>query len=182
MSRHAVIVYDPTDTEPEGEIITGNAIGVAKARGAVLLPVELDLLRRGGVSGWSKRSYGRGWRYDAVAAARGCPLALHVTAGFPIVEWVARLHADDPEGAPVNTAGSLRLAADTAQAGAQAAGLAPETSPVAIPSLGPPDAQGGWTIGGRSRVMASSDMLLGLQLYGQIGGARVLWFAASQTR
>lgn len=180
--KHAVVVYDPTGNEPEGEILTGNAIGVAKARGAVLLPVELDLLRRGGASGWSKRSYGRGWRYNAVAAARGCPLVLHMTAGFPVVEWVARVVADDPEGAPTNTAGSLRLATDTAQAGASASGLAPDTSPVSIPALGAPDAGGGWTIGGRARAMVTSDMLLALQLYGQIGGARVLWFAASQTR
>lgn len=180
--KHAVIVFDPTNTDPEGEIITGNAVGVARARGAVLLPIELDLLRRGGVSGWVKRSYGRGWRYDAVAAARGCPLVLHVTAGYPGIEWAARLQADDPAGAPVNTAGSLRLAADTAQAGAQAAGISPDTSPVALPALGAPDKQGGWTIGGRSRLMATSDMMVGLQLYGQIGGARVIWFAASQSR
>ena len=182
MSKHAVVVYDPSGVEPDGEILTGNAIGVARARGVVLLPVELDVLRRGGVSGWSKRSYGRGWRYDAVAASRGCPLVLHMTAGYPVVTWVARLEATDPEGAPTNTAGSLRIAPDTAQVGASAAGLAPEASPIQIPSLGPPDAAGGWTIGGRSLASVSSDLMLGLQLYGQIGGARVLWFAASQTR
>ena len=69
--RHAVIVHDPSGHEPEGEVISGNAIGVAVARGVVLLPVEIDALRRGGVSGWSKRAYGRGWKYDAIVAARG---------------------------------------------------------------------------------------------------------------
>jgi hypothetical protein len=176
--RHAVIVHDPEGREPEGEVISGNAIGVAAARGVVLLPVEIDVLRRGGVSGWSKRVYGRGWQYDAIAAARGCPLVLHISPAYPLIVWVARVQAD-PAG---SLSGSLRLAPDTAQVGAGAIGLAPESSSVQLQTLGPPDAEGGWIISGRARASIPGDMFLALQLYGQVGGARVLWFAASQTR
>lgn len=176
--RHAVIVHDPSGREPEGDVLSGNAIGVAAARGVVLLPVELDELRRGGVSGWSKRAYGRGWEYNAIAAARGCPLVLHISPQYPIIEWRARVQAD-PAG---SLSGSLRLAPDTAQPGAGALGLAPETPAVQLQTLGPPDEAGGWCIGGRARASIPGDMFLALQLYGQVGGARVLWFAASQTR
>ncbi len=176
--NHAVVIHDPEGREPEGEILSRNAIGVAHARGAVLLPVELDTMRRGGVCGWSKRHYGRGWQYDAVVASRGCPLILHVSPEYPVIVWCARLQAD-PDG---SVSGSLRLAPDTAQVGAGACGLAPENSAIQIQALGPPDQDGGWFIGGRSRASIPADMFLGLQLYGQVGGARVLWFAASQTR
>lgn len=177
--RHAVIVHDPTEhQEPEGEVITGNAIGVAQARGVVLLPIELDMLRRGGLSGWAKRAYGRGWRYDAHAASRGCPLVLHISPEYPLIVWCARLQAD-PDGF---LSGALRLAPDTAQAGAGACGLAPQTPPVQLSALGPADEDGGWIIGGRALSSIPGDMFLALQLYGQVTGARVTWFAASQTR
>lgn len=178
--RHAVIVHDPKGHEPEGEILSGNAIGVAQARGLILLPVEIDVLRRGGLSGWAKRAYGRGWSYDAIVASRGCPLVLHVSPSFPLIVWCARVQSTDPSGAGVS--GALRLAPDTAQPGAGALGMSPETSPVQLPTLGPPDEDGGWTIGGRARASIPGDMFLALQLYGQVGGARVTWFTASQTR
>lgn len=176
--RHAIVVFDPVGKEHEGEILSGNAISVAQARGVVLLPLELDALRRGGASGWVKRSYGEGWRYDPVMAARGCPLILFAEAAYPNLEWVARLQAELEGG----RCGSLRLATDTAQAGGGAAGLSPEAGPVQVQKLGDPDETGGWFIRGRARVMLPSDMFLALQLYGQVGGARVRWFAVSQTR
>lgn len=181
MSKHAVVVHDPEGRELDGEVLSGNAIAVAKARGVVLLPVELDLLRRGGASGWVKRSYGRGWNYDRVIAARGCPLVMHADPAFPLIVWVARLQADEPsiEG---SVTGSLRLAADTGQAGAHSAGMSPLNPPIQLHALGPADAAGGWYIEGGSRVGLGADQMLGLQLYGQIGGARVRWLAASQTR
>lgn len=181
MSKHAVVVHDPSGKLLEGEVLSGNAINVAKANGIVLLPLELDLLRRGGASGWSKRCYGKGWNYDRVVAARGCPLVLHVDPAFPLIVWVARLQADDPTNADGIT-GSLRLAGDTAQAGAHSAGSSPLNPPIQLHALGPVDAEGGWYIEGASRIGLGSDQMLGLQLYGQIGGARVRWLAASQTR
>ena len=181
--KHAVVVEDPAGELLEGEILSGNAIGVAQARDVVLLPVEYDLLRRGGVSGWSKRAYGRGWRYDAVSATRGCPLVLHVAADFPLIEWKARLQGE-PGGPTAGSlvTGSLRMASDTAAAGGGALGMAPETASVQLQLLEAPDAGGGWIIGGRSRAMIPGDMFLTLQLYGLVDGARVVWFAASQTR
>lgn len=187
--RHAVVVFDPSGNQLDGEVISGNAIGVAQARGVALLPVELELLRHGGVSGYSKRSYGRGWRYNPVGATRGCPLVLHVSAGFDALEWCARILPETPPPAaegevaePLPLGGSIRMAPDTAQVGAGAIGISPETPAIQLQLLGPPDAAGGWTVTGRARMGITGDMFLALQLYGQMAGARVVWFAASQTR
>jgi hypothetical protein len=176
--KHAVVIHDSKRELFEGEILSGNAVGVAVARGVVVLPVEVDLLRRSGLSGWSKRSYGRGWKYDAIAASRGCPLVIHVAPQFPILEWRARLVVDG-DGPPH---GALRFAADTASVNASATGIMPETGAVQMADLGAPDADGGWFIGGRGRASIPADLSLALQLYGQVGGARVSWFAVSQTR
>lgn len=176
--KHAVVIYDSKGDLYEGEILSGNAVGVAAARGVALLPVETDILRRSGISGWSKRCYGRGWKYDAIAASRGCPLVLHVAQAFPILEWRARL-IPDGDGPPH---GALRFAADTAAVNASPTGIMPETGAAQMAALGPLDDDGGWTIGGRARASIPGDMALALQLYGQVGGARVIWFAASQTR
>jgi len=181
--RNSVVVWDPSGDLPEGEVLVDNAIGVARSRGVVLLPLDTDELQRGGVSGWNKRCYGRGWRYGAIVAARGCPLVLHVGAGFSSIEWCARLVRDLPGGdEPAPIVGMLRMAADTAQVGAGAAGLAAELGAVQLSELGAPDSGGGWIVGGRSRASITGDMFLALQLYGQIGGAKIVWFAASQSR
>ena len=182
-SKEAVVVHDPREDAvrlPEGEILSGNAIGVAQAAGVELLPIDLDALRRGGVCGWSKRSFGRGWKYEAVAGSRGCPLVLYAFQHLAVIEWVARLQLSEGEIENVN--GSLRFAADTAQAGASAVGIAHESSAIQIGALGPPDEHDGWTVRGRGRLALTGDVMLGLQLYGQTNGVRVTWFAASQTR
>jgi len=181
-SANAVVVYDARKGGLlEGEILSGNAIQVAVAEGVVLLPLEIDLIRRSGISGWAKRSYGRGWRYESIAGARGCPLVLHASMKYPVIEWVARLQMD--EGVDrANVTGSLRFATDTSQIGAMPVGIAPETSAVQLAHLGDADEEGGWTLRGRGRMALTGDVMLALQLYGQVGGARVTWFAASQSR
>jgi hypothetical protein len=173
-----VVIYDPEGDEPEGEILDGQRAEVARSRGVVTLPVVAALMRRNAFAGWAKRAYGRGWKYDAHKAARGCPLSLHVDAGYPVVHWVARLVRDESLGAP---SGTLRFASDTAQISSYATGITNDSSPQALSALGEPDEDGGWTISGRAHANVRGDSFLAFQLFGQLSGARVAWFAVSQT-
>jgi len=177
MSMMAVVVWDPSGRLPDGSILEDNQIAVARGEGVVALPLQKELLRRGGAAGWSKRSYGRGWQYDATVSGPGCPLLLQVAAGYPLIHWTARLAPHEP-GAPI--AGSLRLSGDTTQIGAGAFGLSLEDGPVQINRLGDADEAGGLIISGKCRIRVASDVAFGLQLYGYLSGARVLWLAASQ--
>lgn len=172
----AVVVWDPSGELPDGSILEGNEVAVAKGRGVVALPVHTELLARGGAAGWSKRCYGPGWRYHPTIGGHGSPLLLQVSPGYPMVHWAARLVADRVTS---HVSGSLRLAGDN-QIGAGSFGLALEDGPVQVERLGDRDAAGGWTIGGKCRASISSEVAFGLQLYGHLSGARVLWLAASQ--
>lgn len=177
MSESAVVVFDPLGTEPEGEILSGNRIAVARSRGAVLLPIDVQLLRSGALGGYAKRAYGRGWSYDRHRPGRGCPMVLFASPAYPLIHWAVRL-AQDPEGGRLE--GHLRVAVDTAQAGARASGLTTDAGPLNVPTLGDPDEHGGWTWMGESKVTIPGEGLLGLQLFGALGGARVAWWAVSQ--
>ena len=177
---HVVVIEDLNGHEHEGKIATGNAGEVLATKPLIaLLPVEPQLVMRGALAGWAKRCYGEGWKYDPMKAARGCPLVLHVLEGFPVINWIARVECD-PECGRVS--GTLRIASDTAQAGAHAAGLMPEGSSIDLTKLGDPDEHGGWFVAGRARMIIQGEQMLALQLYGMLSGARVRWFAASQTR
>jgi len=173
-----VVIFDPQGIEPEGEVLNGQAAEVAKARGVAMLPIVTPLLRRNAFAGWAKRAYGRGWKFDPTKSSRGCPLSLHADPQFPIITWTARIVRDDAMG---DVSGTLRFAADTAQSNSLATGINNETPPVSIPALGAPDELNGWTIGGRARVSIPGDSFIAFQLFGQLSGARVEWFAASQT-
>ena len=173
-----VVIFDPEGIELEGELLTGNRAEVARARGVVCLPVVPDAIRRSAFAGWAKRSYGSGWLYTSHQGTRGCPIMLHASPVLPIIHWKAQVAVDASLG---TVGGTLRLAIDTAQLGAHPAGLMPESNPVVIGALGEPDARGGWIVGGRARANIPADMFLALQLYGALAGARVQWFAVSQT-
>lgn len=179
MSSHIVTIYDPEGIEPEGELLTGNRAEVARARGVITLPVEADIIRRSAFAGWAKRAYGKGWQYTSHQGSRGCPIMLHASPQFPAIHWAARLVRDPALG---EVGGSLRLATDTAQLGAHPTGMMPESGPVQASELGAPDGGGGWIISGRARANIPADMFLALQLYGTLAGARVQWFAVSQTQ
>lgn len=174
----AVVVWDPSGKLPDGSILEGNEIAVSQGKGVLCLPVQADLLARGGAAGWSKRSYGRGWQYNRQVSAGGCPLVLQVASGYPVIHWLARLLPVPDAG---NISGMLRLAGDTAQIGAGTLGLSLDHGPVYADGLGAPDEHGGWTIGGRCKASISGDRIFAMQLYGYLSGARVLWLAASQS-
>lgn len=177
MSTKAVVVWDPSGEMPDGSVLEGNEIAGARDRGVVLLPVHPEVLARGGAAGWAKRCYGRGWRYPAAVSSPGCPLVLQVTPGYAGIYWAARVIPDAVGAAPT---GQLRLAGDQAQIGVGTFGLSLQDGPMQVERSGVPDKQGGIILAGKCRTSISSDLVFGLQLYGYLANARVLWLAASQ--
>lgn len=178
MSMKAVVVWDPSGELPDGSVLEGNEIAVATGNGVVVLPFHRELLTAGGAGAWSKRCYGRGWRFDQSVSGPGCPLVLQVRPGFQIINWAARLLLNTPES---RAAGALRLAGDTTQVGARSFGLALEDGPVLIERVTDRDVQGGIIVRGRNRCSIAGDQIFALQLYGYLSGARVQWLAASQS-
>lgn len=171
------VVVSSIDGWHEGEIVSGNALEVARSKGVTLLLVEPELLRRSAFAGWSKRSYGVGWVYSNQQSSRGCPLMLHASPQFTLINWAACIVRDPELGPP---GGSLRLAMDTAQQGAQATGILPETSPVRIAEV--LEGVASVVVQGKARASIPADMFLAVQLYGMLSGARVRWFAMSQSQ
>jgi len=172
---NSVVIFDPHGVEPEGEILTAQRLAVARSHGVVALPVDVDMMRATALGGYAKRSYGKGWRFDALRAGRGCPLVLYAAAAHPTLHWAVRLVADGPE-----RHGQLRVAVDTGQLGVNASGLSPVTPPILPADLGEPDAGGGWTCIGHGTLSLRDDSLAGFMLYGTLTGVRVAWWAVSQ--
>lgn len=172
---NSVVIYDPRGVEPEGEILSGQRLVVARSHGVETLPVDVDVMRSTALGGYAKRAYGSGWRFDALRAGRGCPLVLYASAAHQRLHWCIRLVATSPE-----PQGQLRVAVDTGQLGVHAAGLSPVTPPIMVVELGEPDAVGGWTCRGHGTISMQSDALAGFMLYGTLSGARVAWWAVSQ--
>ena len=174
--QQRVIIYDPKGDRPTGEIVEGKKAELLVAHGIPSLPVEPHLLSRNGASGWVNREYGKGAALEAIASRRACPIVLYVLPGYQQINWLARVI---PASAEADVSGRLRLANDTAQVNVIKGGLA--TAQFAEVD-GEPDDEGGWTIAGSSRFNAGLEGFMGLCLYGTLSGARVLWFAVSQSR
>lgn len=177
-NENAVVLYDPEGIEPEGEILSAQRLSAARGRGVETLPIDVTVLRSGALAGYARRAFGRGWRFDATVAGRGCPLALYAVPQYPRLHWVVRLV---PDVESVRNEGHLRVAVDTAQVGATAVGHRPLVSPLNAADLGEPDRAGGWTWRGTSEVtLPTEGRLIALMLYGALRGVRVAWWAVSQ--
>lgn len=174
-----VVVWDPSGAYPEGEFVDGQkAELLAFTPEVVALPAEPALMARNGAASWVRRAWGTGVRFDATTQRRGCGVALYVVGGHQTIHWTARIHAERPEA---RLAGMFRFGVDTSQAGTLLSGLGQDTPPVQLAELGEPDRFGGWTIGGRGRLISPAEGFMGLGLYGTMTGGRVLWLAVSQT-
>lgn len=170
----SVVAWDPKGQYPDGYVVEGHTAAAVTARGAVTLPVDLDLLHINGASGWSKRSYGSGETFD-FSRRRGCPIALHIGNRRSVIHWRARIM---PHPRVTGLSGQLRLAADTTQQHVLASGISSIRSAAVVPESF--DALGGVTIGGEVDFFSPITGLLGLCLHGQLDGGRVIWLAVSQ--
>lgn len=169
-------VSDSRSTFYEGELISGPMSRSLRAEGVAVLPVDPDLVRRGGISGWAKRCFGAGHEYDALMPRGGASVALMLAPDRTRVCWAARLVPTSGD-----RGGQLYFAGDPTQFGAGLAGLAGGAA-VKLDQLGEPDASGGWLVFGESRLtaIAGAAAPLGVTLYGTARGVAVRWLAASQ--
>lgn len=177
MSEARVVIWDPLGEVPDGEIVAGKTASLLVARKVATLPVEGSALKRSGISGWSKRSFGKGWTFAPYQSERGAPVVLHVVRDLPTVHWCARVVAD-AHGEPM---GRLKLAMDPSQAGTITLGLASREGPVQVERQ-QLDKWGGWVIAGKAQFSSRLEGFAALSLYGTLSNARVLWVAASQAR
>ena len=172
-----ILVSDPTGLLNDGTILEPNAAQVARSKGASVLPIVPDLLSFNGISGWAKRSFGAGERFETVDNRRRCPIWLYVVPKFTVITWAARVVPVPREGEPN---GRLKLALDSGRPGSLKTGLVMNDAPTLIHTLDPDD-RGGWTIGGTGQVNPTSEGFLALGLYGVLRGAAVQWLAVSQS-
>lgn len=176
MSREQVVIHDPLHELADGSIQNGpNMLQRLANRGVVMLPVEHDRAF-GALDGYFRRGWGEGWIFNRGAGERGCPMVLGVLPNMEHVYWCARIKAKGQ-----NLRGSMKLV--TNSSGGRLSGtLSPHMKAPALQSLGPPDRQGGWTIGGHSKMRVAIEGLLMLDLYASARDCVVLWSAVTQTR
>lgn len=173
-----VVAWDPTGKYIEGDILEGRAAQDVVARRAATLPVSKDIVAKGAICGYMRAGYGHGWQFDPVLSRRGAPTVLYIVPGIPFVNWCARVQVVEKDS-PVT--GQLRFMADSGQLGTISGGLRNEDDPIDFGSLTSPDANGGWTISGRSTYTSQYQGVAGFGLYGALRNARVMWCAVTQT-
>lgn len=177
MNDTRIVVFDPTHELNEGTLVEGSQkIAKLERSRVVLLPVDADRINRS-IDGYFRRSWGTGWEYDRMAGERGCPMLLGVDSQRLFIYWAVRLAAVDPK-----PQGTLKLTTDSSGQRAMSGGLSAEVRVPTFDHLGPPDSDGGWIIGGRSRLTTAVSGVLSLCLYGVARRTRVLWSAVSQSR
>jgi hypothetical protein len=173
-----IVVWDPKGELLEGQVIEdGLATEALVGRGVVMLPADADLLKVPKIptAGYYRRGWGSGWLFDGLVGSRGCPMLLFAMSDRMYLHWVVRIAQLEPQG-------SIRLTTDTGQPTAMSGGLRADGQAVNLAELGEPDADGGWTVRGRSMLNCSGDGYLGLSIYAVARKCLVLWSAVSQSR
>lgn len=175
MADQRIVVYDPTHELNEGTVVDGPArVSKLERARVVLMPFDDPRGKLGAVDGYFKRGWGKGWRFDRMAGERGCPMLMYVEPSVPYVYWAARLVAGEK-----NPSGQLKLTTDSSGQRAMSGGLSADVRCAQLGLLGKPDADGGWTVGGRSRLTTASSGLMALCLYGIARDAVVVWSAVT---
>lgn len=184
-----IVAWDPRGKIPEGSLLQqGHPKALAAENaGVVLLPCDQDfIMQQGALSGYFRRSWGKGVNIDSSTPRLHCPLALYAPHDARVAWWAARvIPMDTASRITIETGralGGLRLAGDSGQQVGDAGSILPHSSDATdARELEAADALGGWTIGGRA-LLARSGGLLAFSLYGQIPGAIVEWAAITVAR
>lgn len=170
-----IVVWDPRGRIPEGSVVRVSAQqALDELAGVASLPVEQRLLELGPIAGYYRRSWGKGERFERMAARRACPMAIHAVPGYPYLHWAARVVPAG--GAP---GGSLRLVPAPSALATMTGGLSAVAEPVTLSELGEPDAWGGWTVSRAVELACSSEGLMCVALQGAAERCVVLWSAVS---
>jgi hypothetical protein len=173
-----IIIHDPKFRYPIGDLLDGEkALAKLHGNGGVTLPVEPRLLGRNGVSGYFRRDWGSGVRYENLVGTRGCPMVIYAMPDFPRIYWAIRAM---PIPGAVESRGTFRLATHSGQYGTITGGLSADgaSAEFADQEL---DKDGGVTILGKAKLNCTMEGYLGLCVYGCAVGIRVLWSAVTQT-
>lgn len=182
-----VVIWDPTGEYWEGSLVDDRMERVLVERGVVALPVDQESMRRNGVGGYAKRSWGAGWPLDFASPRLSCPLTVFVREGASRVDWALRLVPDERVAGAAKEGnaqlqGTLRIVGDPGQDHARVATLSLSEQPIDGAAMRRPlDADGGWTFRGGGGVRPGSDGFYGFGLYGLMPGARAAWAALSFT-
>lgn len=187
-NRVHVVVWGINRPVAGGLLDEQTRIEVARRGGAVLLPVDRDLLAT--PFGWTKREYGVGVDCPSPSPRRFCPIAIGIDPSRPFVHWAVELRDVSADGSSVPTdnhgapSGTLRLGFDTSLRGTiapetSAGGAAIDVSRLVYSDGGRHDPGFFATATGVLRASVSIEGLLGLSLYGAATGVRVRRIAVS---
>lgn len=183
-----VVVWDPKGEFWEGSLVPVRNEQMLSARGAALLPVEPTLFSRGGNAGYVRRAWGAGYPLNPGGIPRlHCPITMLVFRDFRFLHWKARLvstpeYDERAKEAEFRPGGMVRFVGDSTRELTHHSHVTPVTPAIDVRDLGPKDAHGGWTVGGRVQINAGVDGHFGFAIYGAGEGLRVVWVAATQTK
>jgi hypothetical protein len=173
--RQHIVVHDPSGEFWDGGVVDAQRAEILGQRGGVVLPCDPVLFRKSGVGGFMKRAWGAGWPLEAAASESFCPITLWAEVTHRRVHWAARLIPS-----PGPTTGFLRLIGLPSHASGWSAPVQAEGGGlVSANTLGDPDEDGGWTVGGRGVVQLRGPGFYDFALYGMMPGVRCVWLAAS---
>lgn len=179
MKQKYVVVWDPENEYWEGAIVDGELVASLETRGVAVLPACPELFAQAGFAGYAKRGWGSGWPLDGDVPQAVCPLSIYYPGEpYRSLHWKARLVGTPGQGIP------LRLAAAEARGNVIRPVLhdvAGKGNAVDVATLGVPDANEGWTVGGTTHLSVSGPAMFALCLYGCAPGMRVAWLAATLT-
>lgn len=166
----AVIVHDPSDTYPEGEVIHHAEIDRLRAENAVALDSGRSELRTPGM-GFARRAFGYGQELDSYRLGPSflCPTLLRIGPGQNALHWAAlvrRYRTETPNG-------QLRLGVMPFESS-----LPPSVASVSHVQLDQLDPESdAWIVQGRAVVDADVAMSLPFALAGVGKGVLVRWLA-----
>ena len=136
MQEQWIVAEDLERRYLEGEVIDGVKARQAESWGAVVLPVDLNLMARSGIGGYYRRAWGAGLQLDGIAPHLLAPITLFLAKENARLLWRARLvpgnevrqRIDASEDVTPTFEGFLRIASDSAQDGPRRMGLTAKQS------------------------------------------------------
>lgn len=189
MATHYIIIADKTGKYRKGAILEAQNAHKLRSEGAILLPVEKDLLNINGASGYVERSWGSGVELPPFLNKAVCPVVLYVVAEHPVISFAVSLQATDAalrnfKEKKVLPSGFIRLTTDNTQRGVSAGGLKTDGGSLFNfdQSFPAPDKDGCWHLQGTATLNLAGEGYYGFGLYGRSDGMKVQSFAVSQSK
>lgn len=176
-----IVVSDPEGKYVEGDLVNHNSALLLRGRKGISMPVDPGMFQVAGCGGFFKRMYGEGFLVEHTVPKQFCPMTLYLLKAHRVIHWAVRLIIDpkvkESQKDGLTSLGTIQLASTPPRGNVYQATLTPRTQAKALRDLGPPDAEGGWTIEGTCFVNVMNDGNHSFSLYGSGQGVRVAWTA-----